>query len=242
MTDESTDKQYDLEPHEPEPPEPEAIRALDVCPNCGSPMGGVDVVVCMRCGFDLKKLKVIKTETGATEAPDEGEAETPVLVRPGAGDLWLPAALAIIGVGVLLFGHLAGWPGLFAGAEEVGLGARLAGLLKMLIRTAVIAVSALGALYFLAHVLKSQLGDLKLAAVRSAGIAGAIGLLALFNVDSIALEWTLEFVAEAIAFVGLAMVFFNLGARDATTLLGVTVMAVVSVLLVSALVVWVWTP
>jgi len=62
---EQTDEPDD-EP-DPEPPaESSHIKGLDVCPNCASPLGGVDAVVCLRCGFDMKTLKVIKVETGET--------------------------------------------------------------------------------------------------------------------------------------------------------------------------------
>jgi len=106
MTDEKKDKQYGLEPHEPDPDpepaseaapkapkppdleEPPAVAALDVCPNCASPLGGVDIIVCMRCGFDMKSLKVIKTDTKATAKPIE-EEEQPILSEPGTGDYWL---------------------------------------------------------------------------------------------------------------------------------------------------------
>jgi hypothetical protein len=116
MTAEKKDKQYDLEPREPDAePAPEArprppqapeieespaVRALDVCPNCGSPLGGVDVVVCLRCGFDLKSLKVIETETGGTAAPEAEKQEDRVLSEPGTGDYWLPWAMAAIGLGL----------------------------------------------------------------------------------------------------------------------------------------------
>ncbi len=87
-SDDSTEPS-EVEPREPEPaaPEPSAIKALDVCPNCGSPLGAVDVVVCMRCGFDLKSLKVIETEKGEVvvpEAPEEApRSSSPARAIPG---------------------------------------------------------------------------------------------------------------------------------------------------------------
>ncbi|MHC4101313.1 MAG: hypothetical protein ACYSW1_10610 [Planctomycetota bacterium] len=231
MTAEKKDKQYDLEPHEPDPErapeaapkapkppdieEPPAVAALDVCPNCGSPLGGVDIVVCMRCGFDMKSLKVIETETKGTAKP-AAEEEQPVLSEPGTGDYWLPWAMAGAGLGLLAIGYLWGAGGLFAGEEAVGFGARAVGLLKMLVKTA--------------------------AAVRMLGITAAIGLLAFFNLKSAGAEWTVESVTQALAFLGLTMLLFRLSVRDAATLLGVTIIAVVLLLLVSAAVQWAIIP
>ena len=33
------------------PPALQPVKALDVCPNCGAPMGSADEIVCLRCGF-----------------------------------------------------------------------------------------------------------------------------------------------------------------------------------------------
>jgi len=238
----------DEQAHDEQAPErPEAIEALDVCPNCSSPLGGVDAVVCLRCGFDLKTLKVIEVKTGETTVPDSDEAEEAApLSVPGAGDLWLPGAMAVVGLGVLGIGYLAGAPGLFdaaatagtAGEEAVGFGKRLEGLVGMLVRTSVLALAGLGGLSVLAHMLETRLGGVKLASVRMLGISAAIGLLAFFNVNSIFLELTIEAVCQAVAFVGLAMVLFSLTVRDAATLMGLTVFSMIGLLLLSALVLW----
>ena len=223
---------------------PSDMKALDICPNCGSPLGGVDTVVCLRCGFDFKTLKVIKVETGKTTVPESEEAEPAApLSVPGAGDLWLPTAMAAVGLGVLGIGYLGGAQGLFAaattvGEEAVGFGKRLEGLVGMLVRTSVLTLAGLGGLSVLAHMLDTRLGSVKLAAVRMLGISAAIGLLAFFNVESIFLELTIEAVCQAIAFVGLAMVLFGLTVRDAATLMGLTVFAMIGLLLLSALVLW----
>ncbi|MHC4769238.1 MAG: hypothetical protein ACYTEI_11065 [Planctomycetota bacterium] len=258
MTAEKKDKQYGLEPKEPDPEpaseaapkapkppnieEPPAVAALDVCPNCGSPLGGVDIIVCMRCGFDMKALKVIETDTKATVAAKSDEEEQPVLSEPGTGDYWLPWAMTGAGLGLLAIGYLWGAGGLFGGEEAVGFGAKAVGLLKMLVKTAVLALAGFGGLYALTHMLKAQLGDAKLAAVRMLGIMAAIGLLAFFNLQSAAAEWTIESVTQALAYLGLTMVLFRLSARDAATLLGVTIVVVVLLLLVSAAVQWAVVP
>ncbi len=269
MTGEPKDKkkQYDLEPvDEPKPevapevapdiapevtpadaavPDPDSIKALDVCPNCGAPMGSVDVVVCMRCGFDLKALKVIKTAKGTDEkAADESQEEAAPLSAPGVGDKWLPLAMAIASVVVLTIGYLAGNRGLITVAPEeaVGFMARFEGLFKMLVRVSVMTLSGVGGLYFLAHMLETRMGELRLAAIRMLGVVAAVSLLNFFNVSSDPLEWTIEAITQALGFVGLAMVLYGLTIRDAATLLGVTIFALIGALAVSALVLWAAPP
>src|SRR5687768_17541375 len=83
----------------------QSVKELDVCPNCGASMRGTDALVCLRCGFDLKTMRVVKTEVGEAVEP---VAEAPPLVRPGMGDLWLPAVIAAACGGFLLICYMAG--------------------------------------------------------------------------------------------------------------------------------------
>ncbi len=243
---------YGLEPHREEPSsaprparpardaplggdEPSPIKALDVCPNCGSPMGPVDTVVCMRCGFDFKTLKVIKTRTPPPTAPPsdqakpEAEAEGQAISAPGAGDLWLPALLGAASLVLLAIGCLAGVRGLVGGGAEepAGFFLRLGALVKIALRVAVLAACGLGGLAVLAHIARGRLGELKLAAVRMAGIMAILNLAAFISTTSRGLEWTIESIVQGLAYVGLTMFFFGLNLRDALTLLGSTVLAVI---------------
>jgi hypothetical protein len=213
--------------------EPSPIKALDVCPNCGSPMGPVDTVVCMRCGFDLKTLKVIKTKTPppatppADQAKPEAETESAALSEPGAGDLWLPALLGAASLLLLATGCLAGFRGLVGGSaeESAGFFLRLGALVKIVLRVAILAGCGLGGLAVLAHIARARLGELKLAAVRMAGIMAILNVTAFISTTSRGLEWTIESIVQGLAYVGLTMFFFGLNLRDAVTLLGVTVFA-----------------
>ena len=261
MSEEKTDKSYGLDPtsdgppeasdesgaaaateptpEPPEPPEPSAIKALDVCPNCGSNMGGADAVVCLRCGFDLKSLKVIKVETGETDKPSEPESEpedeVSPLCEPGAADPGLPMAMAVGGLGLLALGYLMAAAGLVEAVEDetAGLFARLGGLIKMLVRTGALSLAGLGGLSVLAHMLNTRIGNVKVAAVRMLGIFALIGLLTFYNADNQTLEWTIELVCQALAFIGLATVMFRLTVRDAAALMGLTAFAVIGLLLLS---------
>jgi hypothetical protein len=254
MADGKEDKPYGIEPDDdaeneagpeasspPSQAEPESIRALDVCPNCGSPLGGVDTVVCLRCGYDMKAMKVIKTDTKASEAEPE-EAESGDLVEAGMGDVWLPAAMAVAGLGLVGAGYLWRSPALFGGTEAVSFGQGLLGLIKMLIKTAVFTAAGVGGLAAVAHILQRKLGDVKLAAVRMLGIMAAVGLLAFINFSNDVLEWTLEFIGQAAAVLGLSMVFFRLNFRDAATFVLATAFAVAAVVLLASLVLWAVVP
>ncbi len=240
MSGEKPDKSYEVESSQEH--EPPAIRALDVCPNCGSNLGSIDSVVCLRCGFDLKTLKVIKTATGkAAEKKEEAaeeEEEAEPLVSPGRGDLWLPGLVAAAAIGVLAVAYLAGWGGLFGPEATIGFGTRVAGLVKMATRTAVWTLAGMGGLIVLAHMLKTRLGDRRLAAVRMLAVVGAVSLATMINIPSQGLEWAVQLALQAAGFVAVSMGFFGLNVRDASTLLGVAVMAGVALLLVSSAVWW----
>lgn len=208
-------------------------------------MAATDTLLCLRCGFDLKTLKVIKTVTGEAakvEQDEQEDEEAPPISAPGRGELWLPGAVAIASLLILSIGYLSAAGGLFAGVEDIGVGMRLMGLLNVLVRTAVLSLAGLGALFVVAHMLHKPLGDAKLAAVRMLGIVAAIGLLTFMNVENAAWEWTFELTSQAVAFIGLGMAMFRLSVRDAATLLGVTVLAVVGLLMVSVLVLWAIVP
>jgi hypothetical protein len=262
---EKMDKSYGVEPEpkpepEPEPeleagagaapepapeptpePEPASIRALDVCPNCGSPLGGVDVVVCLRCGYDMKAMKVITTDTKASAAEPEA-ADSDVLVESGMGDYWVPATMMVAGLGLVGAGYLWRSPALFGGEEAVSFGKGAVGLLKMLLQTAVFTAAGVGGLAALAHIVHKKFGDVKLAAARMLGIMSAVGLLAFININHDVAEWTLEFLGQAAAVLGLSMLLFRLNIRDAATLLLATAFAVAGVVLLSSLVLWAIIP
>lgn len=208
------------------------IKDLDVCPNCGAPMPNTGEVLCMRCGFDLKTMKQVKVETGVVEVPHEGSMpeDTPLeqlkpLVVPGRGDFMVPLILAGAAGLILIIAHLAGVRGVFLPTPEgdITFGTRFLGIVRLLVTVAMIALCGLGSLWFLSFLLSMRMGDWLLAAARMLGIAAAMHLVTLLNVQSTGLEWTIEAILQAAVFAGLSIVFFGIKPKDTPTLLGGTV-------------------
>lgn len=212
-------------PAEADPPE-SSVKALDVCPNCGASMRHTDTLVCIRCGFDLKNLRVIETITGeATDAePDEEPPKQRAPISAGGRDeLGLPAGLAGLGLLLLGIGYLAGAAGLFPAPEEadgtITAAARLWGLFRFVLLAAMLTACGLGGLYVVARLLETTVGDLKLAAVRMAATVTTARLFTFLSFDAHAtVEWIVEMVGQAVIFLGLSMVLFRLNRRDTLTL------------------------
>jgi hypothetical protein len=209
-----------------------SVKDLDVCPSCGASMRGADALVCLRCGFDLKTNRQIRTEMGEV-TPTEIES-VPPLVRPGMGDMWLPAAVAAICGGFLAVCYLAGLRGLFPEIDaailanqrdpEIGVGDRFVALLRFVVLVGMWATCGLGALSFLATLLGVKLvndvSHLRLAAIRMLAIVAAARIATLINLDTTSYEWIVEAVLQLAIFIALSIAFFRLNPRDGVTLGG----------------------
>jgi hypothetical protein len=246
----STRSSGSLEAEETEPAgqepmaEPAAIKALDVCPNCGSPMPSVSDVLCLRCGFNTRTLRVEKTASGkdarrppSGEPQDEQEEaaaeEAEPLCRAGRGDMVLPGIIAAVGALVLAICYLSGAGGLFGVEEGVTLLQRLGAAGAGLLRIVVLTGCGLAGVVFLARfVHETTVGDLALAALRVAAIVAAAQLVLLFKAPA-ALEFPVQFLVQMAVGLALAMYFFSLDVRDAAlatlaTVAGFLVLLVVS--------------
>ena len=199
------------------------VKQLDICPSCGANMPGPNEVVCLRCGFDLKTMKLVKTRTGDVEV-DEAEAceaaASRVLISPaGKGDLWLPGAMAGISGLILIIAYLSGSHGLFADKliPESGIvkgGDRFMGLLQFVVLAAMWTGCGIAALAIVGHLLGMKLGDLKLAAMRALGIVMTMCLVRLLNFNAPGVEWVVEAVGMIGVFCALSLALFNLKPRD----------------------------
>ncbi len=192
-----------------------------ICPKCLAPLPGKDSLVCLRCGFDLKSLKVISTAVGVTdETDDEEDEEAGPVVRPGRGGVSLPAAVAGIAGLLLVLGHLFGVRGLFPGIEPEAVTAsvRFMELLRFAVRFGVFAGTGLLSLVQLARLLETTLGDVRLAIVRVLAIVATALLVSFIHIQFRGLEWTIEAVLGAGLFLVLSVVWFSLSWRDAADL------------------------
>ncbi len=227
----------------PDPDDAKAAGAegtIEVCPNCGAPLPGDETLVCLRCGFNLKTLKVIQTATGETTESEEAVVEVPPVSGPGQGGLLLPQIMAAASALVISVGYLSGAEGLFIGDTNPGFWERVVGLVGGLLLIALWSAAGLGGLGFLARfVVLRKLGDLRLAAVRMLAITATMRLLAFIDPpqDPILLKWLellLEFIGQAAVFVGLAMYFYVLNVRNALFTGIAAILMVLALLAVSA--------
>lgn len=203
-------------------------EAATECPSCGAPMPGSDEVVCIRCGFDLTRNKVMPVETGEVEDPEEEEEDQPLppLNLPGKGGLPLPAIASGVCILIVTIFFLAGWHGVFPPSEDdPTFWTRLAAIVGYWAKTIIVAASVVGGLSFIGFIEKRKVGELNLALLRSLAIVAVCSLAILVGFpDSIAwkfLEFALQFILMAATFVVLASFFFEVKMRDAGILGGV---------------------
>ncbi|MHC5024476.1 MAG: hypothetical protein ACYTGG_11305 [Planctomycetota bacterium] len=227
---------------------PASSSASEVtCPSCGAPMPGADTLVCLRCGYDLKSLKKIETETAVDV---QEHLEPPVLTPAGRGGWRLPLIIAGAAAVILVICFLAGihhvHPRVIEAArqanqpiETVPMGDRWLAVARYLVYTAIWCVGGAAGLVVVAWLNAGRIGDLPLALSRLLAIAAAMRLVALLKLGSGVLEWLTESAGQiGLAFIGL-LVFFDLKPRD----IGWVLLTAVGVFLVTyggaQLLVWV---
>jgi hypothetical protein len=228
----------------------DSIHALDVCPNCGANMPGSGTLVCLRCGFDLKTLRVIKPQVIEGEkAARLGEAEEPDLARetiaePGRGDLWLPAIVGAAAVIFMLISYIAGYAGLFHPDDDVTVARRMLGVIKYIAWLALWTGMGLSALAVVAGTNRERVGNWKLAAIRMAGIAAVMSLVLLlsFGTSHRTLEFVVELIGMAAVFMSLVLVLFNMDLPRAGLVTSVFAGMHLLPLLIGQLIVWLYGP
>jgi len=235
-------------PGAPGAPDASDVHAVDVCPNCGSPMRGSDTLVCMRCGFDLKTMKVIETKKGETTGEEEEKEQRDPLVQEGPGDPWLPVALAIIGAAILLIGCLAGAAGLFphlrATLEEgatlvVSWNERWGAAARFPVLIGLWTMCGFGALIAGAWLFGRPFGNVGLGALRMLGIVAIARCVGFLSLSLRPVEFILESLLAAAVFFILTMLLFRMKPRDAATLLVVTIVLFLALFVIAHLVTWV---
>lgn len=225
-------------------PAQRSVRALDVCPNCGGEMRGTNKMLCMRCGFNLKTLKVVEIETGEVEVSEEdgteGEEEPKPLVRPGCGQYRLPLILAAVAGAILIVGYLAGASALFhqGEGETLTIGGRFAAVAQFVGLMALWTIGGVAALASVASINARPFGSIKLAAARMLGIMVSIRLATFisFGAGWGAWERTAEALVQIVAYALLVWLLFGLPRRDVTITVGTTVLMIVGLYFVAWLI------
>ena len=240
-------------PLEDDDPRKRSVKDLDVCPNCGEPMRDSKTLVCMRCGFDMKTMTVVKTEVGEIDE-EEAAGEKPPLCAAGRGDFWLPGAAALISTLVLLIGYLIGYDGLFpplpetaaavaetaaetaggetaaeaaepAAAYSLPFSTRMTALVRFVAITIFWTGCGLASLMALSRLTQRPFGDVKLGLVRTAAIMTTMALVALIGFDDeyYFAEQAVEVVLRVALAFSVAMLLFSLNPRETATAGGTTV-------------------
>lgn len=222
----------------------------EYCPNCMAPLHERGALVCLRCGFDLKTLKVAKTRIAKPVEVDEDEddeAEAQPICRSGLGNERLPLIVAGVSGLLLLIGHLAGFAALFppavvreAGDEPIVFVQRILEIGRELVRIGVWTACAVAGLLMLAATVERKAGDLTLAAARLLSIVVTVRLVTFLHMPGpYWVEWTLEAILQAVLFIGLALAFFRLTPRNAALLGGFTFIVLISAWIIAYAIVWV---
>jgi hypothetical protein len=241
-------------------PAPLPVESLDACPNCGSPMRGKEALVCMRCGYDIKHLKVIETETEKEEpakaAPRKGKAaaardeadEQRPLTRRGLGGVRFPLALAAIGTTALTIGYLLGFRGLFPPTDvmttegeqlpPIAWSARFLELGRFPVLAGIWTLCGLGALFAGSWMFGRPLGDLRVAAARMLGIIVLVFCAQFIPIQDKVLSFAAEAAMSLLAFFLLSMLFFRLKPRDAGTVMAMAIVSFVVLYLGAQLLTW----
>ncbi|MEE8153433.1 MAG: hypothetical protein V3T53_00570 [Phycisphaerales bacterium] len=210
---------------ETEEPPKSSVKALDVCPNCGATMREGNLLVCLRCGFDLKTLRVLETQTGQEiQEEDEEEAEPPEpLSQPGRGDFLVPSILAGISVLLISIGYLVGADGLFNLKSEDGFpidpaAAQRFGQWGVYLATLVLgSLCGLAGVFVVARLNETTFGDWRLGSLRIVAIFATLWLAKFVDLGGGFVELSAEWILHAGIFVGLSMYFFRLTPRDGAT-------------------------
>ncbi len=251
------EKSYPIDPPPPagegeERPDPAAsgVHALDVCPNCGSPMRGGDTIVCLECGYDLKTMTVVETVSagpGSDDADADGEDEADPLAA-AVGPSWLAVALAGAAGAVLVAGCLAGTPGLYRLAEAAAEGdaplviggpQRIEGLGRLVVSIALWSACGVGGLRTAAWILERPLGDLRRAAASMLAVVSIARLVSFLDLPGPSVELLVEGLGEALVFLGASILLFRLPPRTAAIVLGFTALSFLVLYATAWTVVWV---
>jgi len=217
------------------------VSDLDVCPSCGAKLRGDATVLCLRCGFDLKTLKTVETETGVIETPAEAAtASTPIVRAYWADRVVLPVVAGLAAL-ALIIAMSAGHPSVYRAVEpDVALtGAeRFQYVLRFPILVVLWCVCGIGGVLIGGWLTGRPPGEVRSMVVRLLTIVVLARLVTFIDLPNAILEFGVELLGQAIVFVLLTMLLFRLRIRAAAILVGVQALLFVALYALAHLVAW----
>lgn len=191
--------------------------------------------------IDMDPVQVGSGDGGEEDGEqDDGDSLPPAISRPAAPTPWLVAGGAC--VALVAISWLAGAEQLTLPVdgkyEELGFGARLAGLARTLVYTPIATLGAVFGILGLAFMRQRPVGDVPAMFAKCLAIVTIPMLLWLVPTDVRFLKQLLNFAGYPLAAGALAVPLFRLPPADAALATGLSLVGMALVVLSSAVVVW----
>jgi len=180
---------------------PPASSRTDSCQNCGAPRPEKESMVCISCGYDMKKNKVLGTRTGIVDAPEEEDQEA--IVSGKGVRVWFISS-GICGL-ILIAALLMGWHSLFDRSEGLFLSAageytlesprymtRFLGIIRLLVGGITLVLMGGLAVKFTAMVHSRSAGHWPQIFARLSLVITISGLALLVPLSPMWLEWVVQ--------------------------------------------------
>ncbi len=247
----------------PEIPAGESGGEHAFCPSCGAPMPEPDASVCLRCGFDPAEEAASGVgsprdePTGSAHRPppstDDGSGDViddtvgngasktgrPIYCQPGWGDWQAPCIVAAMAGLVMIVSYLAGAGGLYED-DEVGVLARIGGVVRYVLLIGMSAALGLAALYIVAVLDAARVGDRTIAAARMLAIMAVVSVVFLIDFEHRGLEHGVQFVLLLAGVYGLVLAAFRINSNTAFVWLAVFAALQAGLALVGPALAWVY--
>ena len=194
-------------------------HTTDSCQNCGAPRPEKNAMVCLSCGYDMKKNTVLGTRTGIVDAPEKDDQE-PIVSGKGV-NIWL-IATGVCGL-ILSAALLLGWPSLFDRTDGLFLSAsgeyteespryitRFLGIIRVLVGGTTLVMMGGLAVKFTAMIHHRPAGDWAPIFARLSLVIAISGFGLLIPLSPMWLEWVVQMLVGAGLAVGGSFLLMSL--------------------------------
>ena len=178
-----------------------SAQRSESCQNCGAPRPEKEAMICISCGYDIKKNKVLGARTGIMDAPEEDD-QLPIVSGKGM-HLWLiTSGLCLL---VLIAALLMGWGSLFDRSDGLFVSAggeytlesprymtRLLGIIRLLVGGITLVLMGGLAVKFTATVHQRPAGEWPPIFARLSSVVAISGLALLIPLSPMWLEWIIQ--------------------------------------------------